>query len=621
MSAILAVLNDSAEGRKTDRWEASLRALHDRGNWRRDREFSRGKLAAVCPELSEHMPVPGADIAEGEGGVLVACHGSLYDLGPLYEAMAVEMPPGIADKPAQAILDAYLKWGCEAVNHWTGEASFTIWDPRKSLFVAGRDHLGTRPLFYYKNGEFIAVSTEISALHALSGRAPEPDPVTMHRFLCQGFFHDKRSFFLHMNRIQPGSMLVVRDGNLTETKYWRLEDSQPVRYDDPEEYGNHFVDLLTSAIRRRYIPSPGFGSGLSGGLDSSSLVCLAHKLQVESGSDMSIPVSSVVFANTKYDESRFVNAVMEQCGNPGALTSPDFWDIFKEWGRLTSFHDEPGIAMSAVIFLMQKVVARDVGIRVQLSGAGADEVMAGELQYFADLLRKGEIRELAREIRGYARVNSMGHSRGAAALFLRYAVAPLLPEGLRDFRRNRNLKGSYPWLGSALAKLPWEKEPQPAPGFEDLLHREMGTTLQSRYTPLLLHYEDRNSGVNGIESRFPFLDLEVVRFCFGLPREELMAAGHAKVTLKRGMRGILPDAVWQRQAKSGIPVLINRWLTKDYRDQVTSCVENSRLVADGWLDGPQFQELYRKYTEGDHGLRRHFWRALALEGWYRSYWP
>ena len=204
---------------------------------------------------------------------------------------------------------------------------------------------------------------------------------------------------------------------------------------------------------------------------------------------------------------------------------------------------------------------------------------------------------------------------------MRYALSPLLPLSVRELRRVLSQRERYPWLGPALARLPREREPNPAPEFQDVLNREMAYTLQSRYTPLLLHYEDRNSGVAGVESRFPFLDLDLVRFCYGLPREELMAAGHAKVVLKRGMKGILPDTVWRRQAKSGIPVLITRWLTRDYRPRLSAWLKDTRLVADGWLSGPEIMELCGQFAAGSHGLRRSLWRVVALEGWYRNYWP
>lgn len=594
--------------------------MSGRGNKRLSKDIPGGLVAAVCPEPSGGFLIPGADLAEANG-VVAVCHGSLYDVKDLYADMGQEAPADIERYPARAILDAYIRWGQGAVRYWTGEAAFAIWDPHQRLLIAGRDHLGTRPLFFCKNGSVIAISTDIGALLTLSNRAPEPDPIVMRRFLCQGFFHDERSFFLRVRRIQPGSMVMVRNGRLTEFKYWRLEDAEPVRHQDPQDYGHQFVEILSRAISRRHVASPAFGSSLSGGLDSSSMVCLCHELRKRVGYLSPIPVSSVIFTGSKYDESRYVNAVAEKCGTGGAITSPEYWDVFEEWERLSSFHDEPATAMSIVIFWIQKALARDLGMRIQLSGVGADEVLAGELQYFSDLLRRGRFGKVAAEISGYAEVNSMGHSRGRLALFLRYALAPLLPRAVRDLRRVLSNEEQFPWLGPTLAKLPREREPQPAPGFRDIFHREMATTLQSKYTPLLLHYEDRNSGITGIESRFPYLDLDLVRFCYGLPREELMARGHAKIVLKRGMKGILPDAVWQRQAKSGIPVLITRWLTQDYRLRISSLLKNMRLVADGWLRGPELLDLYERYADGQHGLRRHLWRALALEGWYRSYWP
>jgi asparagine synthase (glutamine-hydrolysing) len=600
--------------------DAAFASLKARGSRLISLDIPNGVIAAACPELSPGCSIPGADLAES-GGVIAVCHGSLYDVGELYEAMGQETPPGIESRPARAILDAYIRWGQGALRFWTGEASFAIWDPAQRLLIAARDHLGTRPLFFSRNGSTVAISTDTGALLALSGRTPEPDPVTMRRFLCQGFFHDDRTFFLHIHRVQPGAMMMVREGRLTVTKYWRLEDAEPVRYRDPADYGANFVEVLSKAIERRHVDSPAFGSSLSGGLDSSSIVCLCDALRKKNGNMTPIPISAVVHSGSEYDGSKYVNAVVEKCGTTGAATSTEYWDLFEEWERINSFHDEPATAMSVTGFWIQKIQSRDLGLRIQLNGIGADEVLAGELHYFSDLLRQGRLLELASEIEDYYKINSMGHSRGRLELFLRYALAPNVPKPLRDLRRRLVSAEDFPWLGAALAKLPREREPQTAPRFKDNFHREMAVTLLSRYTSLLLQYDDRNSGMAGVEQRYPFLDLDVVRYCYGLPREELMSKGHAKVVLKRGMKGILPDAVWSRQAKSGIPALIVKWLTRDYEPRVSTWLKNSRLVADGWLNGPELLNLYKRFAGGEHGLRIRFWRALALEGWYRSYWP
>lgn len=620
MSGILAVSSNSTDQLWVNRLDSALASLRAHGDRLKSLDIPNGIIAAVCPEPTRECPIPGADLAESNG-VIAVCHGSLYDVEDLYEAMGVPVPEGIQSNPARAILDAYMRWGQGAIRFWIGEASFAIWDPKQRMLIAGRDHLGTRPLFFCRNGSIVTISTDTRALMALGKRKPEPDPVTMRRFLCQGYFHDERTFFLHVHRLQPGSMIMVREGRLTVTKYWRLEDAEPVRHRDPADYGSDFIELLSRAIERRRVDSPAFGSALSGGLDSSSIVCLCDEMRKNGGYDLPIPISAVVFTGSDYDESRYVNAVAEKCGTAGAVTSPEYWDIFEEWEILNTFHDEPATAMSVAVFWIQKMVARDLGMRIQLNGIGADEVLAGELHYFSDLLRRWRFSELMSEIDGYARVNSMGHSRGRLELFLRYALAPLIPKPLREMRRRIGPAEDFPWLGAALAKLPREREPHPAPDFRDEFHREMAATLQSRYTTLLLHYEDRNSGATGIEARFPFLDLDMVRFCFGLPREELMAKGHAKIVLKRGMKGILPDAVWQRKAKSGIPRLITRWLTRDYRPRVMTLLKSSRLVADGWLNGPELLRLYERFAGGEHNLRRKMWRALALEGWYRRYWP
>lgn len=623
MSAIFSIVDNSGNSVSEKRLSDWLLALRYRGVVTSWEMFDQGAIAIVRPESSSNGSPPPAHLwKDDKTGLIVACHGSLYDTSQLYVRMGASPPRDCFTHPARSMMDAYLHWGEKAFNYWTGEASLVIWDPRQSRLLAVRDPMGVRPLFYFQRGSLLAVCTDTRALLQLDQCESEPDPVTMRRYLCQNnFFHDEHTFFRNIHRILPGYQLSFSGRELRTQRYWQIKTSDPIRYKTGEEYGEAFQEILNRSVTRRHLDTPGFGSGLSGGLDSSSIVCLIHRLREKQGNATPLPTMSILFQGTQYDETDLVKAVVGAVQARSAYTDPKEWDIVAELEKMAIVSDEPAISMSVVIFWIHKVLSQQNGLNFLLSGAGADELLAGELYYFADLLRQMELRELFQEIMNYARINSMGHSRGPTALFLRYALAPLLPLSVRRLRRNIFKEESFPWLGDSMSRLTREEVPLPAPGLSTHLHREMATTILARYTPLLMHYEDRNAAAHGIEGRFPFLDPEVVKFCFGLPRKELMNRGHAKIVLKQGMKDILPFSVWKRQAKSGIPALHTRWMTKNYRNQFENRIQNSRLVEDGWINGPALLDLYQRYAGGNHNLRVKVWRVLSLEGWYRQFWP
>ena len=603
MSAILVVTSKHAEDVAEHHFCSALAALRWRGRMRQVERLPHGWLAVV--RLGTKGSSGGADIFRDELGNVAACHGRLYDLPDLYRALGEPLPPDAEDHPARAVLAAYLKWGSEAAAKWVGELSFVIWDQREGRLVAGRDHVGTRPLFYYDHAGLTAFCTDSKALLTLGGRIPEPDPVAMHRFLCLYTYQDERTFFMRVRRVTPGQVMVLEGGKVKAQTYWDARRVDPVSYADAGDYLEHFKELLSRAVARRLHGVPNYS--------------------VENGRDGFSTLLSSLLGRPDLNQAANAEGTdpggmrrLAAGGVPPALLTGNL-DLLDELSRMNIFHDEPVAAVPVITSWLMRNEASDLGSGIQLNQIGANEILCQQVLSLSHLLKTGHWTELLRRMRD-ARSPGERSLRASLLVFLHLGLGPLLPVSLLDTRRSFRHKDRFPWLNSTLTRLPLERDSGPKDGFSSEVHRQISSTLTHGILPIKLHYEDRHTGILGVEPRFPFLDLDVVRFALGMPPEKLFGPD----SLASALQEAAPRMVGRPDASSPAvrlqSALDGLWLQQGFQKKVVQTLDESQLVADGWLRGDKLRELQGRVLGGRQDLRDHLWRVLTLEGWYRQRW-
>jgi asparagine synthase (glutamine-hydrolysing) len=375
------------------------------------------------------------------------------------------------------------------------------------------------------------------------------------------------------------------------------------------EYKGSFQDasaqfrvMLEDAVKVRLTADVPVGVTLSGGLDSSSIVCV--------GRDQVTKTFSAYSLHQRYDERRFVETVIEHTGVEGYSTSPQLDDLLSTLDQLIWHQDEP--FGSSSIFAQWEVfkLARKHAVKVILSGQGADEQLAGYRIYFFmlwhELLTQGRLTDLSSEIRMCRQLHGITHCYrrllyDALPHVLKAQVRRWLKKGANDSWLN--LKGDLVDLRVGHAKT-----------ISQLSYEQ----ITRSHLPMLLHFEDRSSMAHSIESRTPFIDYRLVEFLQSLPSHFKIGQGMTKKVMREGLKGRLVESVRQRVDKLAFDTPEEVWVRHEkpavFKQLVAEAVEESRGVLNH-----QAIALADDVIDGNVPFDFYVWRVIVFGRWMKRF--
>ena len=428
-------------------------------------------------------------------------------------------------------------------------------------------------------------------------------------------------------RLPPACYLVAASGRCEIVTYWSIECHKEIRYKSETEYVEHFLNLFQETVRRQTRSSTSVGIYLSGGLDSSSILLTAAK---PFGALANLDSYSLTFAGVpQCDERDYIRDANWLAGLGGNLIPFVSAPVDHYVDRIARFKDVGESPNGAMLSRIRANSCRS-GVRVMLTGHGADEWFGRNPFYMAQLLQSMEISELVQQI-------MLAKRRGLSVpelwqRFLYHAVSPLIPEPL-----HRPIRHLRRWTAR---KFPG------AMGYEsELVHPEfvskvsLGERLNARdncnpgVTLAHRHFHNRlNAGLqvkgNEIdnreaslfqqEERNPFYGRQIVEFAFSLP-ERMRSRGSGKHVLREAMRGILPESIRTRQDKGDFSHVIAETLLDPSMSEWLTC---RRLDDAGYVDATHIQHKYtlfkQLFAQGSPAymdLSWKIWVAFTLEVW------
>ena len=613
------------------------------------------RLAIIDLSPEGHQPM-------SRGDLVVAYNGEVYNYLELREALRARGQTFHTGSDTEVLLGAFQAHGDDAPHAVNGMFAVLLYDRARRRLLLTRDRFGVKPLYFLSAPErqvFAAASEPKALLHAARalGIPVGVDAAALSSYLVDAGTEDgERTFFDRIERVQPGEQRWIDLPTLTPGRrcYYQLTPERcPPQDDAPaaaplrdaapgarDEGDERFLALLTDALRLRFRSDVRVGTCLSGGLDSSALVCVAAErlgLRPET-------FSAVYGANDPADESRYMALVAGRVGaqnhqvDPGAEFTPE------ALLRFVALHDEPigGTSVWAQHCVFR--LARQHGVTVMLDGQGADEVLTGYHGAFrplwADLLWGGALRRFFREAQAARILHGYGarHWPGIAWALLtgRGRGLPLhsalWPRYLERKWRDYFSPGRVPAFRVDAPPLPTELPQTAAWAGRSLLHAYLyqltfGSSLQT-----ILRFEDRNSMAASIEARAPFLDYRLVEHCFAQPPERLLQEGFTKALLRRSLRGILPEEVRLRVDKVGFATPEPRWLAGPLRPFVEDLLhadEGRALEQRGWYRVPALRQALSRLVEGRGGPAARgtgssaesdaLWKLLNVELWRKSF--
>jgi len=539
------------------------------------------------------------------GRYQVTYNGEIYNHPELREELKRLGHAFRTQTDTEVLLAAWKEWGENCLQRFNGMFAFVLLDMEKQCLFAVRDRFGIKPLYHYRSSTGgIVFASEIKQFSALEGWSPKLNGQRCYDYLAWGLTdHTEETCFQDVNQVPPGGIAMVRVKDSTsrpnvEIKQWYRLPMQTIDL-SMQEATLETKRLLTDSVRLRLRSDVTVGSCLSGGIDSSSIVCLIDQLR---GLDLPTKTFTARFPGDVVDEGAWCELVSGNTQTIPVSIYPEEKNIPSRLPELVWIQDEPFGSTS--IFAQSEVfaMAGNEGVTVMLDGQGADEQFAGYETFI-----KCHLRHL---------LKSGNKSAFEAELSATAAWRNRSPDDLRKSLQVADGDRAKPdWLD--LEKL----GARPNHLFESLdsldspietLARSM---VEKRNLQMLLHWEDRNSMARSIEARVPFLDHRLVEHVLSTPGEQRLKEGRTKILLREAMRKIVPEPILERKDKLGFATPEERWIREGRPDEYQLLVDQAIQASNGILKPAQTRKETQAMLKGDKPFTFQLWRLACFGAW------
>ncbi|GAB4475532.1 MAG: asparagine synthase (glutamine-hydrolyzing) [Erythrobacter tepidarius] len=513
---------------------------------------------------------------------------------------------------AELVLRAYEQWGEDCADRIEGEFAFVIADRRAGRLYAARDHQGLRPLFYCQRGETLFIASDIPAVFAALDPPPEPNHDYLVGVAAVQLFLPQDTVWREIKRLEQAHWLTCDGNGLVTRRYYTLPFGERLRYRSDAEYAEHYRAMLADALRRTTRSHAPLGIAVSGGLDSSSLYCLADQLERE-GRLLAPGFQGYTLAaepGSRAFELPYARAAADKIGR--TLTEVPLFRPSLDWyiQQARGERDLPIPTNGAMTMRIEQRVHAD-GARVYINGDGGDEWLQGSRVYYREFVRDADWTAFLRALRTDAARLGWGNILPKA---LRIGLSAFAPDRVRTLvralRRRRVYRDpqSYYWLKPEARAL---LEQQEAAYDLSLPADPHQWTKQNMFSSPFGAYArarmQRQRGLNGIEPRHPMFSRQFIRFSLATPEHIRNRAGLTKVIHRIAMRGILPDMILDRRTKAdfesdAIDSEMGRFCREEGRPFLENFCESSgleRLIPPGFVntvDDDRSWELWGLYA-------------------------
>ncbi len=531
---------------------------------------------------------------------------------------------------SQLILTAYEKWGESCSQYLLGDFAFAIWDRRKQTLFCGRDHFGVKPFYYYYcPGQIFVFATEIKALFCL---AEVPCLINETRIgdHLNLMLEDKAiTFYRDIFRLPPSHSLTVSSKKLNLQQYWSFNPKQELRLNSDAEYAEAYHAIFTKAVKCRLRSAFPIGSTLSGGLDSSSIVCVSRELLAQQGRTTLKTFSAIFDKLAECDERQYINEVVAQGGVEPHYIHAERISPLTEIDKVLWHQDEPFFAPNEFMHWGLYKAAREKGVRVFLDGFLGDSVVSYGWEYQIELARKGRWLALAREEQAIAKNYGGDPWKLTRHIIWQYGIKFWIPEILKQswqrlHRHNIAEPPISPLINFEFAERinlgdrlkAFERDPLPS---WHSVRKAHYLELVSGGFPLCLELADKGAAAFSLESRFPYTDRRLAEFCLAVPPAQKLRDGWTRTILRRAMSDYLPEKIRWRSSKGNIAANFHQGLLNRDRQLLEETIFAAPKTIEPYVNISALKNEYQKYlSQGSARGIPFIWLVVTLALWLRS---
>ncbi|MFA4982558.1 MAG: asparagine synthase (glutamine-hydrolyzing) [Candidatus Omnitrophota bacterium] len=594
-----------------------LRGPDDEGFYLKDNVALGHRRLSIIDLESGHQPMTSVD-----SSIAIVYNGEIYNFREIKDELQKKGHSFKTHSDTEAIIHAYEEYGEDCLKCFNGMFALALWDAKKKTLFLARDRFGKKPLYYAVFDNQFIFGSELKALLKHPSVRREIDLPSLGKYLAYEYVPSPYSIFKNINKLEPGTKLTLKDGVVRTERYWDLEFERNKDF-DLECAKERLVMLLKESVRKRLVSDVPLGVFLSGGIDSSAVVCMMRELM----DPKDIKTFSIGFREKSFDESPDARLVADYFGTDHReeIVEPD--TMLKVFPEILDLLDEP-FADSSIIptYIVSRFTRKHV--TVALGGDGGDELFLGYPSF------------LAHKINGYFSALPLGLRKKPLEAMVGMTATSNDYMSL-NFKARRFLRGlGFPedvrhqvWIGSFTSEeqkkmfLP----DKAAAGESDIyaptrkffynakdlspLDQAMYIYVKTYMTDDILAKVDRASMANSLEVRAPFLDPDFAKFAASIPCNYKLRRFNTKWILKEALKGKLPAKTLSK-SKQGFAVPVAKWLKEDLKSLLAQAFDKKKIEKEGIFDYNYIRSLLDEFKANKNDTRKEIWSLFMFEMWY-----
>jgi len=551
--------------------------------------------------------------SNASGDITIVFNGEIYNYVELRQNLIEKGHVFTTQSDTEVLLHMYEEYGSQCVNYLRGMFAFTIWDKRRELLFAARDHFGIKPLYYSETAERFMIASEIKAILASDTIQREVNEEALYHYLTFQYVPEPATMFKTIHKLKAGHTLTITNESMVIKPFYEVTFTPDTSksFTDMVEEGR---SVIADSVRLHKNSDTNRGAFLSGGIDSSSLAALLQRLEPTK-------TFSVGFDLPGYSELQDARTTANYLGTEHHEIVIGAKEYMEAMPSIMWHMDEPVADPSAVgLYFVSKLASEQV--KVVFSGEGADEFFGGYNIYhephslrFFNHLPTG-MRHMSSYLAQMMPTGMRGKSfleRGGSTIEERYyGNAKIFVDAEKTKLMSDNWidLGGYTPAYSITA--PLYEQAKRYDAVTKMQYIDIHTWLRGN----ILFKADKMSMANSLELRVPFVDKEVFRFASTIPTKYKVTPTATKVLLREMMKEVVPVDV-QHRKKLGFPVPIRVWLRNEWYDWAKQLIYTAKV--DQWINKDYVLRLLEEHKEAKFDYSRKLWTILMFMLWYQIY--
>jgi asparagine synthase (glutamine-hydrolysing) len=578
------------------------------------------RLSIIDVSASGHQPM-----CFDDDNLWIVFNGEIYNYLELKKELSFIGYHFLTNSDTEVILAAYKHWGKESLNRLNGMFALVLFDKKKKLLFGARDRFGVKPFYYFLNNKYFAFASEQKALLKLPFVEKKINHEAAFDCLVQGKVEMKEeSLFESIYELMPSSTfsLDLNDHKFTKAKYYQLHYENKWEKPDALKSKNYTIEvkrLLTESIKLRLRSDVQTGACLSGGIDSSSIVCIIDDLLRKNGQgQIRQKVFTACYKNERVDESEWAGKIVDATHSQWFRDFPQIESLMKSMEDITYSQDIPILGSSSISQYSLMKSVKNAGVKVTLDGQGADEIFSGYNSHFiAFMMEAFKNNSYAEILRNFK--NGDDTFSNKSDLFIKpfkNSIDNFLLSG-KDKKLFKRTRKEFAYINEDLWNRYKNNLISPGGNIPSSLNQILYSQLTGPDFKIYLRTADRNSMAHSVESRLPFADdIHLIEYLFSIPSSYKVQNGLSKFLLRESVRGIVPEEVRCRKDKVGFAAPDLQWLQymkEDFKKYITSDLDeylDTKNILKDW--DVLFEHASRK------GSAR-LWRILLFAIWKKVF--